>query len=172
MSNYTNEVGCRLIGRIRLNSRTRVCDPDYGKHSGDGQIISRILQTMPGAYDCFIRVEETCTGNRVGALAVINTSLCSYEEPCSTVFDNPMWKEEFPVQNHSGQMGIFSAAYFIRNAKCEHWYDGICRLTLAHEAGTINGKGVVSSTGCGNGCYSGSVIERNGSVVAIKIDFL
>lgn len=172
MSEFTDEVGCYLVGRIRLNSKTRVCDPAYGNYSGDVRNISRLLQTIPGAYDCFIRVEETCMGNRVGALAVMNTSLCSYEETYSMVFDNPMWKEEFSIGNDSGQMGIYSAAYFARNAKCEHWYDGICRITLDHEAGTTNGKGVVSSTGDGDGCYPVSVIERDGSVVAIKIDFL
>jgi len=172
MKKYTDSEGCFLVGRIRLNSSTRVCDPCYDEYTGDVPDISRVLDTEPGAYDCYVTSKNTEFGGEIACLAVVITTDDMSSKSTKEVVDSARWKYRCSVGNDSGQMGIYSRAYFSRNAKCKEWYDNVCKITLGPEAGTTNGKGVVSSSGDGDGYYAISTIERNGKVIAIKVTFL
>jgi len=172
MGKYTDSEGCFLVGRIRLNSSTRVCDPCYDKYTGDVSGISRVLDTEPGAYDAYVMSKHTMFGCKIACLAVVITTDDMCSKSAKEVVDSARWKYRCSVGNDSGQMGIYSRAYFSRNAKCKEWYDNVCKITLGPEAGTTNGKGIVSSSGDGDGYYAISTIERNGKVIAIKVTFL
>lgn len=80
----------------------------------------------------------------------------------------------------SGQCGFFDPDYYEQNQSdddfenLQSWYRRVCKLTL-HEPDweTIEEKGVVASSGFGDGCY-GVYVNRNrsGYIVGLKLKFI
>lgn len=83
----------------------------------------------------------------------------------------------------SGQCGFFDAEYYKKYHKAEYvdddaeslsWYRRVCDITLADKScGTIDKKGVVSSSGFGDGvydCYVGH--NTSGEVTAMRLKFI
>jgi len=82
----------------------------------------------------------------------------------------------------SGQAGIFDSSLYedkhsekleldFDNPSC--FYERCCKATLGElKWGTVDGKGVVSSSGYGDGGYDVYVFKKDGKVVAVEVIFI
>lgn len=79
----------------------------------------------------------------------------------------------------SGQAGFFDKNYFVENQGGElgdlnSFYGLTCSITMSpKQAGTIHKKGVVSSSGFGDGCYNLFVAKNSANkIVSAYIEFI
>lgn len=71
----------------------------------------------------------------------------------------------------SGQMGVFDH-FVYGGGNDDAFYDTCCTATLGSRGfGFVEG-GFVSSSGIGDGCYSGVMWLESGKVVAVEVEFL
>ena len=157
--------------KVRLGNKVMVSDPCYGMNTWCQGVLKDVL---PGDYECNVEYYDGIGwGDRVAAIEVVHqdyNGVVGYEP------------ENFEVGVDSGQVGIFDYEYYTRyhddTNKYPHvnddWYEKVCKITLAKaQTGTIDDLGFVSSSGFGDGeytCYTAR--ERNGYIVAIRIEFI
>lgn len=156
-------------GNITLGDRVRVTDPCY---SMDVWCSGTIDNVLPGEYiPTGIISDEGSWGMRVAKIRVNHVNYPK-RKPNELV--------DFEVGVDSGQAGIFDEPYYIEHHKDRDyynpasWYRKVCDITLGTPGiGTVDGKGLVSSSGFGDGGYD-ALIARNedGKVVAIEINYL
>ena len=159
--------------KIQLGSSVAVSDPCYEKAE------LTLDNVLSGKYVTFVRhllLEDW--GNRVGALVCVHESF----------FGNELtWEEEGAIGVDSGQAGIFSLDTYQKDEAVvgltpydfkgghpdmeEFWYRVCCNMTIGERAWGTYDKGVVSSSGIGDGCYDVYVAKHEGKVVGIHIDF-
>ena len=79
----------------------------------------------------------------------------------------------------SGQAGFFDKDYFVKNqggtfGDLNSFYGLACSITMSpKQAGTIHKKGVVSSSGFGDGCYNLFVAKNSANkIVSAFIEFI
>ena len=79
----------------------------------------------------------------------------------------------------SGQAGFFDKDYFVKNqggtfGDLNSFYGLACSITMSpKQAGTIHKKGVVSSSGFGDGCYNLFVAKNStNKIVSAFIEFI
>jgi len=153
------------IGTIKLGNSVYVIDPCYEP----GTWCSGEVQNLKtGIWKCFRKVAYTDWGFRIAELIIRHED---YPEG-----DIETLMEGVDVGVDSGQAGFFDAAYYEEmksEENNEEWYDRICDITLGeHSCGTIDMKGVVASSGFGDGGYNLYVHEENGKVVGMRIEFI
>ena len=147
-----------------------VSDPCYGLNTWCQGVLENVL---PGIYDCEVEYsDEGDWGIRVASIEVTH-------EDCGV---HSFEMADFQVGVDSGQAGIFDYEYYAqyhtdwstRPHVDDEWYDRVCDITLTREsAGTIDDRGLVSSSGFGDGGYACWIArERNGYIVAIRIEYI
>ena len=162
------------IGTIKLGEKVVITDPCYTNGLG---VYTNVRK---GNYKCFaVQENSSFWGKRIG-------KLIAYLEGFESVrydYDNMFNDNLIGLAGvDSGQCGIFDDKYYSplhinyyvdEDEKSERWYKRCCKITLnGDECGTIGKRGVVSSSGYGDGCYDVYAIEDKGEVVAIMIDFI
>lgn len=150
------------LGEISLNGSIAITDPCYEP----GTWCSGELQMLPGTYKCKA-IEKMCGlwGKRICELTIQHIDYLKVKptEECA-----------FEVGVDSGQAGFFDTLYYQAHFSSDEWYKRVCNITLnGDECGTIDGVGVVSSSGYGDGGYSCFVAENeSGYIVAARIEFI
>lgn len=150
------------LGKIKLPSRIKITDPGYLPT----EWCCNEINILPGIYKCDA-VQKCCVdwGNRIAELRIHHID-----------YPDAVCLESFPwlVGVDSGQAGFFDAEDYENNCKSQEWYRQVCALTL-HEpdCGSVNGIGVVASSGYGDGAYNCFYdTDRNGNVVALQLIFI
>ena len=149
---------------------------DYGKFSiGDTLIVrdpcypmdeDSCVPARPGTWSA--RAEIYGDGMWGERVAVLDVSHEGYEDaiPCSPL--------DFGFGVDSAQCGVYDADYFAEHAKEPQWYWRVCDLTCGGEqGGVIDGSGVVTSTGFGDGYYYAEfACDDEGCVVRAVLTFI
>lgn len=169
--------------QIQLSNIVMVSDPCYTVPTWCQIILKDVL---PGNYTATADKRD-CSGwgERVHNLEVIHND-----------FNGELIWEEYhgEVGVDSGQAGIFSYDTYrndsifdevskfgqdprwsaINEQEGDKWYGHMCDKTLGEESWGVYDKGVVSSSGIGDGGYPLYVVrdKKSGFIVGMKIDFL
>jgi len=141
--------------KIHLGRSVAVSDPCYEKAE------KTFNNVLSGNYVPFVRrllLEDW--GDRIGALVCVHESF---------VDDELTWEERGAIGVDSGQAGIFSLETYQNDEAVvgltpydfkgghpdmeEFWYRVCCNMTIGEQAWGTYDKGVVSSSGLGDGCY-------------------
>ena len=165
-----NEISIIKTGTINLSDKIIISDPCYER--GIWCAISD-FEVMPGKYETFIiKYADDCDVRAAAVIAVHS----DYIETLDFI-----WKSHnCEVGVDSGQAGIFDDSIYPEKGEPKGEYDDeetfygeCCKLTLSDTQGGIlkNEKGVVSSSGYGDGCYELFSQYRNGYCIALMIDF-
>ena len=156
----------RQLGTITLGNKVTASDPCYES----GIWCAKVLEIKPGTYHCFAEVLETSWGTRIQSLRICHEDYLvgriDYKRPSNVGVD-------------SGQFGFFDTKYYEAHQpddnydNPESWYRKVCNITLSDEqSGTIEEKGVVSSSGYGDGVYGlYPGYNEQGEIVAASVDF-
>jgi hypothetical protein len=172
---------------IQLGNEVMVSDPCYEVPTWCQHKLTNVL---PGEYFTnIIESDEGDWGIRIGALVTIHKDYVN--DPLSF---RAVSGADIGVD--SGQAGIFSMETY-RNDELfkedssnfygsydkvqtsgynkesgDHWYGHMCDRTLGDERWGVYDRGVVSSSGYGDGSYELSVAKHKGKIVGIAIDYL
>lgn len=142
-----------------------------------------------------VRVTDPCYEPDVWCAATIHDILpgkwnCEVEESSGVICSLTIRHEDYPYLQprenigfaavDSGQCGFFDPDYFGQNQpdndydNPQSWYRRVCELTLNHPSwGTIEGKGVVSSSGYGDGSYDIFACRNDsGHIVGLQLWFM
>jgi hypothetical protein len=168
-----NKISITNAGYIDLSGKVIVSDPCYDR---DVWCMAKNIAVKPGEYiACIVKSDESNLGIRVACIAVLNTESVKLLQPDSE------WEV---CSNHigvdSGQCGIFDDTIYPMDKQSlgEHedentFYGECCKLTLSDAKSGIlkSRRGVVSSSGFGDGVYNLLCLRRKGECVALMIDF-
>lgn len=154
------------LGTINLENSVYAIDPCYepgSRYSG------KIDNVKPGIWHTFRKIGYCDDwGFRIAELIIRHED---YLEG-----DIEQLAEGVDVGVDSGQAGFFDAPYYEENKAKENedeWYDRVSDITLGEKsAGTIDMKGVVASSGFGDGGYNLYTHEVDGKVVGMRIEFI
>lgn len=162
---------------IQLSEEVMVSDPCYSVPTWCQRKLTGVL---PGEYvtNAFRTDNTGGWGTRVAALVAVHKDYI--EDPLT-------WRAvtSADIGVDSGQCGIFSMETYRNDAtfmepnnfgfpnheEGDHWYGHMCDRTLTDEQWGTYDKGVVSSSGIGDGSYKLLVAKHNGKIVGIAIDF-
>lgn len=140
-----------------------VADPSYDFGDFGTLILNDVLE---GKYFAVI----TTTDNLIASLNIIHSDYKNIAQNFS------LYGEIFV---DSGQAGFFDKNYFVENqggtfSDITSFYGLACAITMSPKhAGTMKRKGVVSSSGFGDGFYSVFVsVNSNGKIIAALIEFI
>lgn len=172
---------------IQLGDEVMVSDPCYEVPTWCQH---KLTDVLPGEYlTNVIKSDEGDWGIRIGALVAIHKDYVN--DPLSFRVVSTA-----DIGVDSGQAGIFSMETYrndevFKDVKSdffgsydevkakerykesgEHWYGHMCDKTLGQEQWGSYDKGVVSSSGYGDGSYRLCVAKHKGKVVGIAIDYL
>lgn len=161
------------LGKIELGNTVIVTDPCYEI----GTWCTYLINTMkPGTYEASVAIcNDTSADWRSGRIAV------QYVLPNGmTVEDfNKKAKEYSSIGVDSGTAGIFDFEYFkeVQETKDDHYkdekfYNARNQASPVWTIGTPDKKGIVTSSGIGDGGYTVSCIEENGEIIAISLVFI
>ena len=155
--------------QITLNSgAVIVTDPCYEPSNGYNRTLRDVLT---GKWNCQATVRDCgAWGKRISRLTIRHE-------------DYPKCRPSEYVGHaavDSGQCGFFDPEYFEKNQpdnnfnNIESWYRRVCELTLNEpDWGTIDDRGVVSSSGYGDGYYNIYAIRnRSGFIVGLQLRFM
>ena len=155
------------LGTIELFGKVVVSDPCYDR---DVWCMVDDLAVKPGRYKTWsVLSDESSWGMRVAALVLIHEDF--------TEDDLKNWKSiECSIGVDSGQCGIFDDSIYPQKKepqKFESFYKECCDITLSDKSAGImkNGKGVVSSSGYGDGTYELFAVIRKGEYVALTLNY-
>ena len=151
------------LGSFTVTDKIIVADPcyDYGNL---GTVT--LHNVLAGKYIATAEV----VNNRITALAISHVN-----------FKNDILKSESVgyISVDSGQVGFFDLDFYRKNEGGEvgdlnSFYGLACAITLSpKQAGVIKKRGVVSSSGFGDGCYDVFVCKNEcGKIVAASVFFI
>jgi hypothetical protein len=161
-----NEISIIKTGAINLSDKIIISDPCYER--GIWCAISD-FEVMPGKYETFIVKYE----NRAAAVIAVHSDYIG-----TLNSDWELYVGEIGVD--SGQAGIFDDSIYPEKEEPkgkwddeDSFYGECCKLTLSNAQGGIlkNEKGVVSSSGYGDGRYELFCQCRENYRIALMIDF-
>ena len=174
---------------IELSNEVIVTDPCYTVGTWCTEKLTNVLS---GKYHCYYNSEETEDwGYRVTAIKIVHQN---YNDSNSAGYDF-QWEEiNQEIGVDSGQCGIFDFDYYDREKKTEEaikaddslkWdpfdpsylYGKCCRATIgeynSEKCKSIENKGVVASSGYGDGTYTLYVAKNlDDKVFALKLVFI
>lgn len=169
-----DEIGINQVGKIKLKDKVYITDPCYDTNTWCQKYLKGVA---PGKYICYINVsDENDWGHRVSELHVVKESFLE-------VFDEDL--DKLPYNNEplpcvigvdSGQCGIFDADYYEEHQpdndyhNPNSWYRKVCDLTC--NAGIIDGLGVATASGYGDGSYPLFIAKEKDKIVAMKVVFI
>lgn len=155
---------------ISLSSKVIVSDPCYSIPTWCQGIVKNVL---PGYYktDVFTTDETDGWGERCSHIVAIHEDYLNNE--------NFNWEDSgFDIGVDSGQAGIFCSTIYPKGdntgdyGDSNSFYGKCCDATLSRLSyGIINKKGVVSSSGYGDGGYKLYLAKDNGQVIGFIVDF-
>jgi hypothetical protein len=165
------KLGSINAGYIELSGKVVVTDPCYNRNVW---CMVKDIAVKPGMYAAYIvKSDEQDFGVRVACIMVVHES---YADLLRTEWE--------PLHNNvgvdSGQCGIFDDTVYPAEDDAPGSYDDestfygeCCQLTLSDESGGVmkNRKGVVSSSGFGDGVYELLCQYHEGERVALMVDF-
>ncbi|MBR1772645.1 MAG: hypothetical protein IJ749_01965 [Eubacterium sp.] len=161
MSNAIKLTTMIPIGNIALSRDVIISDPCY-----DPDTWCTIRTRLPKAkYSCNIYLEN----QRNAALVILKNGITE---------DNVDYKYIGSAGVDSGQLGIFDLDYFKTHQpdddyeNPDSWYSKVCHATIEPGYVITDGKGVCSSTYCGDGMYPVYEILHNGKVVGLRANFI
>jgi len=158
----------KCLGAVEFAGKVVVSDPGYDRNA---QCIQTDVHVKPGRYQVFAAFsDEGEFGQRVAALTL-------YHEAYMQQALGMEWQEALTsIGVDSGQCGIFDDTIYPQSR--EHpdnrpFYEECCTITLTGDRTGIlqSGKGAVSSSGYGDGCYTLSVIKQDGENIALLLDY-
>lgn len=162
-------------GYIDLSGKVIVSDPCYKRNSNYN---AKDITVKPGKYAAYIiKADVQDWGTRVAYLLVVHDSNIKALQSGWVPYDDGMGDG---IWVNSGQCGIFDDTIYPQDDVSVGDYDDestfygkCCKLTLGDKKGDIlkNGKGVVSSSGFGDGEYELLCKYHEGECVALMIDF-
>jgi hypothetical protein len=167
--------------KINLSENVRVSDPCY---TDDVWCKTQLKSVLPGAYNWSVnRADLGEWGNRISGITLVHEN---YNDD-----DSLEWQYHSDIGVDSGQAGIFCESSYRNNevasgittpdvdfsmsegGEGEDWYDKMCRFTLSENGYGAYDRGIVSSSGIGDGSYPLYVVyDENDKIVAMKIDYL
>ena len=151
------------LGSFKVTDKIVVADPSYDYDNRGTLILDNVLS---GKYIATAEVEK----NLVVALHISHSN-----------FKNDILESESVgyIAVDSGQAGFFDLDFFRKNEGGElgdlnSFYGLACSITLSpKQAGVIKKRGVVSSSGFGDGCYDVFVSrDEVGKIVAASVFFI
>lgn len=155
------------LGTIELSNTVVVSDPSYDRGTW---CMTTGMAIKPGNYKAWvIQSDEGEWGNRIASLFLVHEDFAT-----AALVDWESVNEEIGVD--SGQCGIFDDTIYPQKgdkASEERFYNECCSITLGDvPAGVLeNNKGVVTSSGYGDGGYELFAISVTGERVALMLDF-
>ena len=173
------------MNRITLESEVMVSDPCY---SDPTWCQIKLKNVLPGTYLTTVRkTNNGGWGNRCSVLLAVHEDYLG---------DTLSWRNHpGEVGVDSGQAGIFSMSTYkndeiassittpdkmydgrafslgVKDRPGDEWYEKMCQFTLSTDSWGSYDKGVVSSSGVGDGGYRCLVAKHKGKIVGIAIDF-
>lgn len=170
------------MNRITLETEVMVSDPCYSEESWC-QI--KLTDVLPGEYLTAVRkTDDSYWGNRCSVLLTVHEDY---------VKETLSWKNYGQICVDSGQAGIFSISTYRKDnlemvtpsetydgrpfilpkkdGDGDDWYEKMCKFTLSPQSWGSYDRGVVSSSGIGDGGYRCLVAKKKGKIVGIAIDF-
>lgn len=169
MQSANQPINYYSMKQITLNSgAVIVTDPCYEPHNGHNTTLHDI---RVGKWNCEATVKDCgAWGKRISRLTIRHedTPKCRPTEYVGSAAVD------------SGQCGFFDPAYFEENQpdddfdNMESWYRRVCELTLNEpDWGTIEEKGVVSSSGFGDGRYGiYASRDKSGFITGLQLRFI
>lgn len=159
----------RKTHTINVGSRVYLTDPCYPP----GTWCQVTTTVKPGAWRCHVEFFTNELNWRY-----VSKLICRHEDyPDMEIPKAPAF---YSLGVDSGQFGMFDADFYEKinsdEKKCQSIYSRICQITLNDDkgcTGTVNGKGIVTRSGYGDGSYSARVAkDENGTIVCVEIDFI
>ena len=156
---------------ITLGPKVIVTDPGYEPSNGH----NRTLSVRPGEYVCSAARTNIGTlarpEHRIKFISIRHIDCLGQKAKYDEL--------EAIAAVDSGQLGFFDAGYYENHYadddydNPESWYRKVCDLTVEKDYGAVDGKGFVSSSGLGDGCYGCyGWRDRNGDIVGLIVTFL
>ena len=159
MSNY-------FIGKIDLGNKVVVSDPTYNL---DVWCMTILDNVMPGVWDVNANVDTIDSwGERVWKLELTHAT--------HFLSTNRSWQEICTLGVDSGTMSVFDFKHYKPSnekfrTKCFDCVDTSERGVGLFQKGNTN-VGAVCSSGVGDGSYPLDVIETDGKITAMRINFI
>ena len=169
---------------IKLEKEVVVSDPCYTIPTWCQAVISNV---KPGFYHSSVRKHESeGWGNRCAMLFAIHEDY--YNTPHLLIGN---WeKTNYDIGVDSGQCGIFSKDSYrddsykfpfkpydfgidfpTNDEGGDLWYRHMCKHTLSDKQWGTYEKGIVTTSGFGDGSYDLFVVKKRGKIVAFAVDF-
>jgi len=160
------------LGTVTLGPKIQITDPGYTPDLW----CSKEKKILPGEYLCSVRRAPV----KEWGMRTLSIKIQHKDHPDAKIDYSD---EITAVPVDSGQAGFFDHEYFIENNPQpggdildlnDKWYGRICEITTRNENDfdTIDGKGVVSSSGFGDGCYGCYAARHKKDTVALEIVFI
>ena len=165
-------------------------DPGYDNDTWCAGVVKNCL---PGIWEGYLsQSDEGEWGMRVSMVVARHKDCSTRISACDLLrtdeekiyWDSPWKLVDFEIGVDSGQAGIFDENMFRNEAQftsfprdlgweCDSkWYANCCALTLSEKSGGVIPCGVVSSSGFGDGIYSGFIhVNRSNQVDIVAIVF-
>ena len=162
------EYTCRYLGIITLSDHIHCSDPCYDRNDW---CRAEIKDVLPGVYRVYTIHNDS--EQRVHSVVILHIKK---HGPWQFAFK---WALGGEVGVDSGQCGFFDDSLFPLTQKTggemedlESFYGKCCQATLSKDQeGIIDEKGVVTSTGWGDGGYP-YYVNTNGKKSAFMVDYL
>lgn len=154
-----------FIGQFKVQTNViRVTDPSYDRGTWCAGCIEDV---KTGTWEARIKTID----DRVGELHAYHVDIKK------ETTKKPHWiEQEFEVGVDSGQCGFFEDDIYPVGDTGEYgdedtFYGQCCELTEENGVGLMD-RGVVCSSGYGDGSYTSYTLEEKGKVVGVKIIFI
>lgn len=162
--------------KITLGSSVVVSDPCYELGTWCQAVIKNVL---PGTYYTDVETSDQRNwGLRISELIVLHEDHFN---------KTPFTQTNYNIGVDSGQCGVFDLEtyrndfyskslgikpYFDVKDDGDEFYNRMCTLTLSEDSWGTYEKGVVSSSGFGDGSYNLFILEYDNKIVGFRIVFI
>jgi hypothetical protein len=157
------------LGVVNLGGMAMISDPCYGMQTWCNSLV---LDVLKGKYNAFVRIGKYAEwGERVTELTLCHES----RKPFTEIERLEHFSSRIGVD--SGTCGIFDKDYYeehhskTSNDIDEDWYEKFVCDEMKDYI-TTDGKGAISSSGCGDGRYPVFAEYKGNKAFAIRIKFL
>ena len=159
----------KKIGEIELGGKVYFSDPCYGTKVG---FFENTLEVIPGKYNVYITRSESLNDfirDRITNLFIVHKD---YYKNFKKMPKGD--KKSLSTAVDSGTCGIYDSNYFEKyhteNDVDDNWYDE--NVIKMDDFKITDGKGAISSSGIGDGCYPVYAEYDKNKAFAIRINYL
>ena len=176
IDSHRNPIEIIELGSIEVkDGRIIVTDPCYEV----GTWCQGEVAVKNGIYNAYaVITDEGDWGKRVAELLIVKDDVNDFD-----IFSD--FDLDFEVGVDSGQAGFFNTDYFAEHQPDDEWepkddgskswYRRVCDITIEseHSCGTIDGEGVVSESGYGDGGYRCfPAYNKDDEIVGLRLVFI